>query len=231
MAKRPIFAPLYQGDRYLLEEYVEFTWHAGLSLKQKQRSIEELHTEASTKFGLHRPLEISSKSDDPIGVALSSFNLKFTTVKNGMTLTVESAFQGSKVFVNGGPYRDIFLLSPRDAKRDERLRDSGSLVGFSFFGSEWPLIPRTAFYDWLYINALQKNPDLYDHIITYGYFTDIEFNPERSVNCQARSAALYLSLRHRGLLDRYVKEPHSFRTIYERHVPEPLHQNYHRVLV
>lgn len=231
MAKRPIFAPLYRGDCYILEEYVEFIWHSGLSVKQKQRSIGELHREASEKYGLHRPLEISSKSDDPVGVALSSFNLKFTTLKNQITLTVEAAFQGSKVFEKGGPYRDIFGLAPKDAKRDDRLKSSGSLTGFSFFGSDWPLMPRTAFYDWLYINALMKNDELFEQIVTYGYFTDIEFNPERSVNCQARSAALYLSLRHRGLLDRYVKDPVLFRGMYEDHMPEPRHENYHKVLV
>lgn len=231
MAKRPVFAPLYQGEMYVFEEYVDFTWHSGLSIKQKQKSIEELHTEASLKFGLYRPLEISSKSDDPAGVALSSFNLKFTTMRNRVTLTVESAFQGSKVFENGGPYRDIFSLPPKEAKRDERLRDSGSLIGFSFFGANWPLVPRTAFYDWLYINALQKNEDLYERVITYDYFTDIEFNPERSVNCQARSAALYLSLKRRGMLDGLINDPEKFRQIYEKHMPEPLHSNYHSVLI
>ncbi|WP_425604621.1 DarT1-associated NADAR antitoxin family protein [Stenotrophomonas sepilia] len=34
----------------------------------------------------------------------------------------------------------------------------------------------------------------------YQAFTDIAFNPEKSVNCQAYSAALYASLRGRGLL-------------------------------
>jgi hypothetical protein len=231
MAKRPIFAPLYDGPIYIFEEYVDFTWHAGLSLKQKQKSVDELHHEASIKYGLHRPLEISSKSDNPIGVALSSFNLRFTTIKNNLGLTVEAAFQGSKVFENGGPYRDIFFLSPREAKRDDRLKNSGSLISFSFFGGNWPLLPRTAFYDWLYINALMKNDNLYEEITTYGYFTDIEFNPERSVNCQARSAALYLSLRHRGLLDSHLSDPALFRSMYANHIPEPRHDNYHDVLV
>jgi hypothetical protein len=202
-----------------------------MSLKQKQRSIEALHTEASAKFDLHRPLEISSKSDNPVGVALSSFNLKFVTQRYGRTLTVEAAFQGSKVFEGGGPYRDLFDMNPKDAKRDPRLRDSGSLRSFLFYGSEWPLKPRTAFYDWLYINALLKNQELAEAASEYDYFTDIEFNPERSVNCQARSAALYLSLSRRGLLRDLIDNPDDFRLIYEEHMPEPLHQNYHEVLL
>ena len=46
----------------------------------------------------------------------------------------------------------------------------------------------------------------------YGYagFTDIEFNPRRSINCQARSAALFLSLMKRGALDAALQSPSSF---------------------
>lgn len=231
MAKRPIFAPLYDGRLFILESYVDFRWHAGMSLKQKQKSIDELHREASARFKLSRPLEVSSKSDDPVGVALSSFNLKFVTKKHGRLMSVEAAFQGSKVFARGGPFRDIFDMSPKDAKRDPRLRDSGSLVRFSFFGVDWPLTPRTAFYDWLYINALLKNGQLADAATGYDYFTDIEFNPEKSVNCQARSVALYLSLDRRGLLRDVIGDPDSFRSIYEEHMPKPLHQNYHEVLI
>ena len=146
-------------------------------------------------------------------------------------MTVEAAFQGSKAFERGGPFRDIFDLGPKEAKRDERLRSSGSLVKFSFFGTDWPLNPRTAFYDWLYINALNKNEQLAEAVSEYDYFTDIEFNPERSVNCQARSVALYLSLQWRGLLADIINSPAAFRSIYEDHVPQPLHQNYHNVLL
>lgn len=231
MAWRPIFAPEYSGREFLLESYVEFTWHPGMSLKQKQKSIDELHREAAIKFGLLKPLEISSKSDQELGVALSSFNLKFSTVGKGLTLTVEAAFQGSKVFERGGPFRDIFFKSPKDAKRDERLRDSGALTHFSFFGLLWPLIPRTSFYDWLYINALLKNPELAQDVLGFDYFTDIEFNPDRSVNCQARSVALYLSLFKRGLLEEYISSPESFREMYVEHIPKPRHVNYHNPLL
>lgn len=41
-------------------------------------------------------------------------------------------------------------------------------------------------------------------------FSDIEFNPFRSINCQARSIALFLSLMKRGQLDEAVKSPASF---------------------
>ena len=231
MALRPIFAPSLDGENFILEDYVDFKWHPGMSKKQKQRSIAELHNEANAKHGLSKPLEISSKSEDDLGVALSSFNLTFTTKQRNLTLTVESAFQGSKTFERGGPFRDIFFLSPKDAKRDLRLRESGALTEFNFFGSVWGLKPRTAFYDWLYINALRTHPEFEQRISNYDYFTDIEFNPDKSVNCQARSAAIYCSLAARGLLDEKLTSPAAFITIYERGIPQPRHVNYHAPLL
>src|SRR3954453_6295859 len=118
MAKRPIFVPLHDGKRFVLERYVDFQWHAGFAKSQKQKSIRALHEMALREYSVQHPLEISSKSEDPLGVALSSFNLTFTT-KLGRRLTVEAAFQGSKVFEHGGPFVDIFEKSPVDAKRDE----------------------------------------------------------------------------------------------------------------
>ena len=107
---------------------------------------------AAREFGVKNPLEVSSKSEDPLGVALSSFNLTFTT-KRGRNLTVEVAFQGSKVFEHGGPYVDLFEKTPREAKRDERLQSNGALTKFSFLEmiGRWS---ENGIYDWLYINAL-----------------------------------------------------------------------------
>ena len=202
-----------------------------MSLKQKQRSIAELHSEANLKHGLNKPLEISSKSDHEVGVRLSSFNLKFITQKQRRTLTVEAAFQGSKVFERGGPFRDIFMLSPKEAKRDLRLKESGAITGFDFFGVTWDLMPRTAFYDWLYINALMKNIDLAEDLAYFDYFTDIEFNPDRSVNCQARSAALFSSLKSRDLLASALADQEAFLEMHRAGVPSPRHVNYHNPLV
>ena len=220
MAMRPIFIPLLDGKRYVLERYVDFTWHAGFAKSQKQKSIRELHEMALREYGVRHPLEVSSKSEDRLGVALSSFNLKFETMK-GRTLTVEAAFQGSKVFERGGPYRDIFDKQPMDAKRDERLRNSGRLIEFTFYGEDWSLEPKTAFYDWLYINALIKNPNLASEITDIDGFTDIEFNPEKSINCQARSAALYCSLFHNERLEFALSSKEAFLSLYPGRVSDP----------
>lgn len=220
MARRPIFVPLHDDKRFVLERYVEFHWNAGMSVQQKQKNIRAIHEMARREYGLEKPLEVSSKSESELGFALSSFNLIITTTK-GQALTVEAAFQGSKVFERGGPYTDIFAMTPRDAKRDPRLRASGQLVQFSFFGRDWGLEPKTAFYDWLYINALRSNPDLANEVTDFNCFTDIEFNPDRSINCQARSVALYCALFHTDRLNDALSSPEAFKLLYGGRVSEP----------
>lgn len=230
MAKRPIFVPLVDGKRLVLEHYVEFQWHSGFAKSQKQKSIRELHEMALKTYGVYNPLEVSSKSENELGVALSSFNLKFTTQK-GRRLTVEAAFQGSKVFERGGPFIDIFSKKPIDAKRDERLRSSGPLTKFSFFGVDWDLDPKTAFYDWLYINALLKNSQLAKSVTDHDGFTDIEFNPERSINCQARAVALFCALFHSDKLNQALSDQESFTSMYAGRVSDPHHPDEVRYLI
>src|SRR5690606_37824889 len=191
MASRPVFVPLGNGVG-VVERLLNFTWYPGLSKAQKQRSISALH-DAARVVGIDPVLEISSKSLDELGVDLSAFNLCIHTRKRQTTFTVETAFQGSKVFEHGGPFRDLLGMDSRSAKKDMRLRESGRLLAFEFFGKRFPLRPWTYFYDWIYINALNQNDELAQRVLDYRGFTDIEFNPERSVNCQAYSAALYVS--------------------------------------
>ncbi|MGB5807351.1 MAG: hypothetical protein WBH02_07905 [Castellaniella sp.] len=185
-----------------------------MAASQKQKSVDSLHAAALKLPGMSKVLEVSSKSREEIGVALSAFNLTFTTVKYNRTFSVECAYQGSKVFERGGPFADIFGMTSLEAKKDERLRSSGRLTGFSFFGTDWELEPQTAFYDWLYINALKKRPGIAEQLLNYSAFTDIEFNPERSINCQAYSVALYISLHKRCLLEEATSSREAFlRTV------------------
>lgn len=197
MAKRPIFIPGNTPTELVKEILLEFDWHPGFSITQKERSIQSLHLSAK-KSGFESVLEISTKSPLLLGKELSAFNL--SNKINDQFMVVESAFQGSKVFEQGGPFTDIYEMPGNAAKKDERLRNSGNLIGFDLFGDKWELEPKTAFYDWLYINAIRQNPELGEQLEKFNGFSDIEFNPEKSFNCQARSAALYVSLKNQGLL-------------------------------
>ena len=136
--------------------------------------------------------------------------------KNNISYSVECAYQASKRYENGGPYLDILNKSSLAAKKDKRALTSGSIIGFEFYGTNWGLIPFTAFYDWLYINALNKHEDLHQEIIKYDYFTDIEFNPEKSLNCQAHSVAMFVSLYKRKLLS-FIRKPEDFLNLYKEY--------------
>ena len=199
------------GPPALVEErMVEFQWFPGFSAEQKRRSIAALH-EGAGRLGLPRVLEVSTKSTAELGRRASAFSLK-TVTADGTELPLESAFQGSKVFAGGGPFVDLYRVAPRDAKRDPRLRASGPLVAFHFEERRWPLEPTTAFYDWMYIRAVLRDVAVAEGLLEYEAFSDIEFNPAKSVNCQARSAALYVALSRKGVLrecaddaDRFVQ--------------------------
>ena len=123
---------------------------------------------------------------------------------------LECAFQASKVFLHGGPFVDLFNASSRAAKSDRRLRESGKLVGFKYFEHEFPLEPKTYFYDWLYASTLCRHDKLVEQVMMFDAFTDIEHNPERSINCQARSVAKVVGLARAGLLADALQSPRAF---------------------
>lgn len=196
------------------ERYIEFEWHPGLSVQQKQRSVSSLHR-AAGEMGISPVLEVSTKSEMAAGRSLSAFNLNIKAV-DGRCFPVEAAFQGSKVFEWGGPYWDMYELSGRQIKRDERLKDSGELKRFDFLGDVWSLEPKTAFYDWLYVRALDQRPDLVAEVDSYASFSDIEFNPKKSINCQARSVALFVSLRNKSLLKEALSDKDIFLQLLDK---------------
>jgi hypothetical protein len=200
MAERPVFVPVMSGPTLVRTWDISFKWFAGMHFTQAQKSIDSLHEAAKQRMNVDKVLEISSKSKDPMGIRLSAFNLMVHTKKYRQSFSVECAYQSAKVFEHGGPYKDIREKTSREAKQDPRLRSSGKLTKFHLFEVDWELEPKTAFYDWLYINALHEEPELAEYVLEHRAFTDIVFNPDKSLNCQAYSAALYVALHERGLL-------------------------------
>ncbi|MBI3728692.1 MAG: hypothetical protein HY254_10240 [Burkholderiales bacterium] len=226
MATRPIFSPSLNGQLLVNTAFVNFEWFPGMAKVQSQKSIASLHAQAKNQLNIEKVLEISSKSPDELGVQLSAFNLMIKTKKLEREFSLECAYQASKVFEHGGPFIDLLNVRSIDAKRDPRLNESGRLVKFRFYGVDWKLEPRTAFYDWLYINALYNAPELSKYVLTYRAFSDIAFNPERSINCQAYAAALYVSLHDRGLLtERIIKNQENYLAVVDTGEISNAHEN------
>lgn len=213
MAKRPVYIPQHNNKRLVIADMIDFTYHSGFAICQKQKSIDSLHQAIKEIYSFEKILEVSSKSKNPLGVALSAFNLMIHDQKKKLTYSVECAFQSSKVFENGGPYVDLLKVSSREAKKDSRLKDSGILLKFTIYNKEWELEPLTAFYDWLYINALKANTQYHEELLKYDAFTDIEFNPKKSINCQAHAIAVFCSLTKRNLLEK-IRDPDDFLELY-----------------
>lgn len=199
MANRIVFFPTSDNLSTLFhEKLIEFEWVPGMAMSQGTKSVINLHRAARREFGDLRILEISTRSQDIEGIQFSAFNLNF--IHDDRLVSVESAYQSSKVFEFGGPYFDLMNADPMSAKRDYRLKNSGRLIGFHFNGKEWPVSLSPNFYDFLYIKGLLTNPNR-QFLTRFDAFTDIAFNQTslnfkkgKSFNCQARSAAIFLSL-------------------------------------
>ena len=210
MANKPIYHAIIQAPYYEAVS-VDYQFYSGFALSQKQKSIRSLHEQYIKRNPNCKILEISTKSTSALGVSLSAFNLNIQTSKR--TFSVECAFQSSKVFEYGGPYIDLLNKNSRDAKKDPRLHESGKLLKFHYFNLEFPLEPKDYFYNWLYINALNLNTELTSKILHYDSFSDIEFNPNKSINCQAKAAAIFVGLSKQHLLDEAIKSRDEFLKI------------------
>ena len=81
---------------------------------------------------------------------------------------------------------------------------------FKLSGAEYPLLPRSAFYDYLYVSALcqPQNSSLAEGLMQFRVFTDIMFNPGtgkiKKFNTRARSCAIFVSLSKRGMLSKDI---------------------------
>ena len=195
MAKRPVFKVEDGPGGLVSEQFVEFEWHPGFAASQKQKNILSLHSQYQKLNIGHKVLEISTKSSEPLGVAHSAFNLRL--IHEGVLTPLECVYQGSKVFKSGGPFTDLYKASPIEAKKDLRIKEAGPLQGFYYDGEDWPLKPQSFFYDWLYLNAIKDNGDIVS-LSKFDGFTDIEFNPNKSISCQARTAAMAVALYRRN---------------------------------
>lgn len=230
MAVRPVFFVAKDGAAYVDVRLIDFGWFPGMAKSQRQKCVDSLH-EAIRAGGTKAVLEISTKSREQLGIKLSAFNLGFIHPKSNQFICVESAFQGSKVFEREGPFPDLYARNASETKKFLKGRDLGRLVEFNFYGQHWPLNPFTLFYDWLYLNSMRRNPRLAQQACEYECFTDIEFNPKRSINCQAYAAALFVSLCRRGKMEETLENRDTYihalqqqpdwisRTAYGKHHP------------
>lgn len=212
-------------DKYLSPEFGWHGGFA-LSQQQKNVSalheaIKRMHGAGT------RVLEVSTRSLEPLGKSLSAHNLMLSegvlrgvTVENAFQCSkVYRRMSGEEVY---GPYPEYMNNRSKLIKRQIRERlalamdstvDTGdkalvdyisgrfSLKAFQVGDKTYSLEPKIAFYALLYCTALhallKQSPHLWEELCGYDYFTDIAFNPEKSLNCQAAMVCFYITLRRR----------------------------------
>lgn len=213
MARRPVFIPDPQGS-LVREKSIEFEWFPGQATVRKQLNIESLHNAAQEQHGCHA-LEVSTKSSNPLGISLSAFRLEIYDESRAEPMLLEAAYQGSKILSKTGHLTHLYeYRSGKDIKHYLNTHSDEELLGFKYHNHLWPLTPATAFYDWLYLTAAHqalKNEDqAHEQLCQFDAFSDIEFNPLKAVNCQARACALYVALSANHELEAAIKTPQKF---------------------
>ena len=207
MATKMCFA-VGNKDLAFEERIVEFEYIKGMAFSQKQKNVLSYHKSIQEKFPNNKIIEISTKSQSPLGVSLSAFNLKL----DGYPL--ECVFQSSKVFEGNVQFKHLIFEEPKTAKQYVRDNVSLPLIGFSYKSECFNLIPKTMFYDYIYISALlQSNIDT-SSIADYDIFTDIEFNEKKGYNCQARSCAIFAYMLRNGMVEYYMSSKERFKKLY-----------------
>jgi hypothetical protein len=172
----------------------EFKWEPGMSISQRRKSCVNLHQVLYEKFN-SLPLDISSASTTELGVKLSAFNL-FWKGK-----TVECWYQGSKVYEGIGPMHKLYDVSSLEAKKSMKIMADKKLIGFNLQGVEYPLSPKTVFYDWIYLQGMVETFGINLDLNDFEYFTDIQAVIDIDA-CQARAVCEYKLLQKQGFLDK-----------------------------
>jgi hypothetical protein len=194
-AIRPIFIPTPESSKLVKGLDLQFEWFLGMARTQKQKSITAFHQKAE-EVGYQKVLEISTYSLQPLGRQMSAFKLICNLgYDSGI---VEELYQKGKVL----------SVDESTSISSEELKGKRP-ISFVFEGYQWPLNPQTCFYDWLYLNALNQNIELSKQIFEFSAFTDIAYNPKKSLSTQARSAALYVALKKLEKTE-HISNPQNF---------------------
>ena len=206
MAEKSVFISKVEYP-FFEEVHVNIDWFGGFALSQKRKCKIGLHQNFLMEYPKEKILEISSSSLMSLGAKLSAMHLNKRTLK-GIT-TVESAFQSSRIYGDGakriGPFPEYRFLPGRECKKlvKEAAKEMHSyqyeLDGLTFYA---PAHHISQFYDFLYLNALlePENEEVKNKLLQEKYtaFTDLA---TKSLNCQARSAAIFVGLVRAGMID------------------------------
>ena len=205
MAERSVFVSKNTYP-FFEEIHVQFDYFQGHSLSQKRKNQIGLHQNFLARYPEYKVLEVSGASLNSLGAALSAMNLKKQTTK-GLT-SVESAFQSSRIYgINDdiGPFPEYLFLPGKECKKLVKEKSQGLISYHYYFDGMDFYAPKhfiSLFYNYLYLNALceKENREVAERLIA-GEFTAFSDLATTSLNSQARSCAIFVSLYRSGMIN------------------------------
>ena len=213
MAKRGVFIPKSTYP-YFEEVQVEFDWFGGFAKCQKRKCVLSVHMNFLEGMPDKKVLEISSSSTSLLGNNLSAMQLRKFVPSYNKSFCLESVFQTSRIYSNGaghfwgkkiGRIEYVELDGWGSKKVIKDLSEGYHSYEYMYEGFKFPApdFHISLFYDYIYLNALleDENSDVREELIKgqYTAFTDMA---TKSLNNQARSCAIFVSLYKANLLDK-----------------------------
>lgn len=196
---------------YFEEIGVNCTWFGGFAQIQKTKCIISVHENFKAAYPDYPICEISHASPVQMGKDLSAMSLKKYVPSEQSYCCMESVFQSSRIYTNPetgetiGPFKEYLHLDGKSCKKKVKELSNGwhsYTYDFEDILCPAPDFHISLFYDWIYISALleEANEPVRKALLDSGYsaFTDLATS---SLNSQARSCAIFMSLAELGLLD------------------------------
>ena len=181
-----------------------------MATPRKKQSLDSFLYQLKLK-GFNKNLEISSYSSQDLGNKLSAFIL---SVCMEDLCQQKIYIKHQKKFEYGGPYIDLLYVTPLEAKRNPRLKNSERIVSF-VLNKEFPTIPLTSFYNYIYIRGLLHNENLLKEASHFTSFTDFA-STDNQVNSQAFALAIAVYLFNNCDIKMVMRNYESFvSTIYK----------------
>lgn len=209
--------------------------HKSILRKELNGKILEVSTKSDDEFGKklsafnlildNRPFECAFQEAKRFEIRDSVItNIELDTKDKGK---IAMDISDRLICDNGAYYLEPKNDNPRELrtllKAFMKANKNAKLSHFVYKGEMFEINAGVAnsesyFYDFLYFKALGENFSQSEikQILQYDIFTDIEFNHKVSINCQARSCALYHYALSNNKVEFYMESREKFKGLYER---------------
>ena len=190
MAERPVFEVTTKGNAFVKYHSIQFSWN---SRNNGDETISDAFINRARKRFSNEVLDLSSNSKNELSKRISARHL-----------TIQKNDEEEKVI-------DIFNKSRLEVEEEkEGGRFKVQQNAYEYEGEHWPSWPRSAFYDFLCVQALNQQEDVHEELLEYQLFSDLRSVAGMKNIYHAGSVALFVSLKKRNLLETALTSKQDF---------------------